>query len=41
MKTCGTKPNNRKKAGTDQIVNELMKYAGEGMLTVIVSRYIE
>ena len=39
VKKCVAKLNNRKAAGADQIVNEFMKYGGEGMLTMMVMLY--
>ena len=39
VKKCVAKLKNRKAAGADPIVNELMKYVGEQMLTMMVMLY--
>ena len=36
MNKCIGKLKNRKAAGADQIVNDCMKYGGEGIITIMV-----
>ena len=39
VKECVAKLKNRKAAGADGIVNEFLKYGGEGMITMMVLLY--
>ena len=39
VKECVAKFKNRKAAGADEIVNEFLKYGGEGMITMMVELY--
>ena len=39
VKECVAKLKNRKAAGADEIVNEFLKYGGEGMITMMVLLY--
>ena len=39
VKECVAKLKNRKAAGADEIVNEFLKYGGEGVITMMVDLY--